>query len=82
MDLLKKKFIKYKKVLYFGSYGWSGGAKKEFDSLSENMKWDIYGTLAYRGYPSQEELAEGEEQAFKLAKEVKNIESKIEGEEY
>jgi anaerobic nitric oxide reductase flavorubredoxin len=82
MDLLKKKFIKYKKVLYFGSYGWSGGAKKDFTSLSENMKWDIYDAIAYRGYPSQEELEKGEDQAFKLAKDVKNIDSKIEGEDY
>jgi hypothetical protein len=46
------------------------------------MKWDIYDAIAYRGYPSQEELEKGEEQAFKLAKDVKDIESKTEGEDY
>jgi flavorubredoxin len=82
MDLLKKKFINYKKVLYFGSYGWSGGAKKDFDTLSEKMKWDIYEPIVYRGYPSDEELEKGEETAYNLANEVKKIPSKIEGENY
>jgi anaerobic nitric oxide reductase flavorubredoxin len=82
MDLLKKKFIKYKKVLYFGSYGWSGGAKKEFENLSENMNWDIYESIAYRGYPSQEDLEKGEKQAFKLAEDVRKINCKMEGEDY
>ncbi|MFX1280096.1 MAG: FprA family A-type flavoprotein [Promethearchaeota archaeon] len=82
MDLLKKKFMNHKKVLYFGSYGWSGGAKKDFDTLSEKMKWDIQEPIVYRGYPSDEELEKGEEIAYNLAKEIEKIPSKIKDENY
>ena len=82
MELLKKKFIKYKKVLYFGSYGWSGGAQKEFDKLSENMNWDIYESITFNGHPTPEECEKGEQIAAKLAEDVKNIPPKIKNEEF
>jgi anaerobic nitric oxide reductase flavorubredoxin len=82
MELLKKKFIKYKKVLYFGSYGWSGGAVKDFEKISENMKWDIIDKIAYKGYPNGEDLKRAEEKAMILAQDVKKIPSKIEDEIY
>ena len=82
MDLLRKKRIKYKKVLYFGSYGWSGGAKKEFDELSEKMNWDIFEPVVFRGYPKNEEQEKGEHLAAELAREVKKIPSKVIDEDY
>jgi flavorubredoxin len=82
MDLLKKKRMKYKKVLYFGSYGWSGGAKKDFDELSNNMNWDILEPIVFRGHPTDEEQKNGELRAAELAREVKKIPSKIIDEDY
>ena len=82
MELLQKKHIWYKKVLYFGSYGWSGGAKKDFDKLSENMHWDILEPLTFKGHPTVEELEKGEELAKELACQVKDIPSKIKDEDY
>jgi len=82
MELLKKKFVKFKKALYFGSYGWSGGAQKEFDKLSENMNWDIYESITFNGHPTPEECDKGEEIATKLANDVKKIPSKIKNEDY
>ncbi|MFX0073427.1 MAG: FprA family A-type flavoprotein [Candidatus Hermodarchaeota archaeon] len=82
MDLLKKKRLKYKKVFYFGSYGWSGGAKKDFDELSEKMNWDIFEPVVFRGYPKKEEQEKGEKLAAELAREVKKIPSKIKDEDY
>ena len=82
MELLSKKRMKYKKVLYFGSYGWSGGAKKVFDDLSTKMEWDIYDPVVFRGFPNNDQLEKGELIASKLAKEVKSIPSKIKDEEY
>lgn len=82
MDLMNKKHIWHKKVLFFGSYGWSGGAKRVFDEMSEKMKWDIAEPLSFRGYPSAEELRKGEELASQLAAEVKKIPSKIGNEDY
>jgi anaerobic nitric oxide reductase flavorubredoxin len=82
MELLQKKHIYYKKVLYFGSFGWSGGAQKDFEKLSENMKWDILEPLAFKGHPTKADLEKGELLAQTLANQVKQIPSKIKDEEY
>ncbi|MFX1567553.1 MAG: FprA family A-type flavoprotein [Promethearchaeota archaeon] len=82
MELLKKKRIIHKKVLYFGSYGWSGGAQKDFDKLAENMHWDILESLTFNGYPTVEQLEKGEKIAMELAQQVKEIPSKIKDEAY
>ncbi|MFX1316477.1 MAG: FprA family A-type flavoprotein [Promethearchaeota archaeon] len=82
MELLQKKHIWYKKVLYFGSYGWSGGAQKDFDKLAENMHWDILEPITFRGHPTVEQLQKGENLAKDLACQVKDIASKIKDEDY
>jgi anaerobic nitric oxide reductase flavorubredoxin len=82
LELLQKKHIWYKKVLFFGSYGWSGGAQKDFNALSENMHWDINEPLLFRGYPTIQELSKGEEIAKKFAQSILKIPSKISDEKY
>ncbi|MFX1497846.1 MAG: FprA family A-type flavoprotein [Promethearchaeota archaeon] len=82
MELLQKKHVWYKKVLFFGSYGWSGGAQKEFNNLTDNMKWDILEPLSFKGYPTVELLEKGEVLARELASQVKKIPSKVKNEEY
>lgn len=82
MELLQKKHIWYKKVLYFGSYGWSGGALKDFNKLAENMKWDILEPLTFRGHPTVDQLDKGEKLGNELATQVKDIPSKIKDEDY
>jgi anaerobic nitric oxide reductase flavorubredoxin len=82
MELLQKKHVYYKKVLYFGSFGWSGGAQKDFEKLTENMKWDILDPLAFRGHPTNDDLEKGASLAKQLADQVKEIPSKIKDEDY
>ena len=82
MELLQKKHVWYKKVLYFGSYGWSGGALKDFNTLSEHMNWDIVEPLVFKGHPTDQELNNGEEIARQFAKSILEIPSKIKDEEY
>ena len=82
MELLQKKHIWYKKVLYFGSYGWSGGAMKDFVNLADNMHWDILEPLTFKGHPTVEQLEQGEKLAKELACQVKEIPSKIKEEDY
>ncbi len=82
MELLKKKHMWFKKVAFFGSYGWSGGALKDFETLSEKMKWDILDPLSFKGHPTSEEIKKGELLGKELASQVKNIPSKIKDEEY
>jgi anaerobic nitric oxide reductase flavorubredoxin len=82
MELLQKKHIWYKKVLFFGSYGWSGGAQKDFDQLAEKMHWDILEPLVFRGHPTEEDRETGEKLGSKIASQVKAIPSKTEDEDY
>ncbi|MFX1314106.1 MAG: FprA family A-type flavoprotein [Promethearchaeota archaeon] len=82
MEILQKKHVWYKKVLYFGSYGWSGGALKDFNNLAENMHWDILDPLTFKGHPTIEQLEKGENLAKELACQVKDIPSKIKDEDY
>ncbi|MDX1797352.1 MAG: FprA family A-type flavoprotein [Candidatus Lokiarchaeia archaeon] len=82
MELLKKKHIWYKKALYFGSYGWSGGALKDFNNLSEGMHWDILEPLTFNGHPTGDQLDKGEKLGQELAIQVKEIPLKIKDEDY
>ncbi len=82
MELLRKKHMRYKKVMYFGSYGWSGGAKREFDELIQNMHWDILEPIIFNGHPTLDELKIGESKAAEMAREIKKITSKIKDEDY
>ena len=82
MELLHKKHVWYKKVLYFGSYGWSGGAQKDFNQLAENMHWDVLEPLTFKGHPTLEQIEKGEKLAKELASQVKDISSKIKEEDY
>ncbi len=82
LEIMKKKHFWYKKVLYFGSFGWSGGAQKEFDALKENMHWDMFDPVVFKGHPTDEHLKKGELQASELARQVNTIPSKMKDEDY
>ena len=49
LDLLNRKAVKGRKVLYFGSSLWSGGAAKEFNSYAEKMKLEVIDAIEFRG---------------------------------
>ena len=68
-----QKKAKYKKVFRFGSYGWSGGAQKEFDTLTEKMKWDMIDPMEFQGSPTDEDLKLAFQRGADLAREVKKI---------
>lgn len=53
-DLLVKK-VKNKKVLRFGSYGWVGGAQKDFDTCTAKAGWDVLGSYEWQGYPDEKD---------------------------
>lgn len=45
-----------KEALYFGSYGWGGGATRYLSAQLERLKWSLTETLEFAGEASQEEL--------------------------
>lgn len=71
LDMALRKGIRFKKVARFGSYGWSGGAQKEFAKIVGELGWEDQGSLEFVGAPSEEELAQGQEFGAALARAVK-----------
>jgi len=60
LDIATRKRIFSRKVAYFGSYGWGGGARREFARLAESLRWEVVETFEFRGGPTPEDLREAE----------------------
>ncbi len=52
-----------RKAAYFGSYGWSGGARRDFAKLAEELRWEVpeEGVWEFKGGAGPELLQEGVE---------------------
>jgi flavorubredoxin len=59
LDMARRKGIRNKRVARFGSYGWSGGAQKEFEALAQELGWEVLDSLEWAGAPSEEDLKRG-----------------------
>jgi anaerobic nitric oxide reductase flavorubredoxin len=71
LDMFGRKHVWHKKVLRFGSYGWSGGAQKEFDELTKSLKWEFAEPIEWEGRPDDETKKKAYEAGKQLAKDVK-----------
>lgn len=73
IDMFGRKHVYNKKVLRFGSYGWSGGAQKEFEELVEKwkLKWTMVDPIEWEGAPTKETHEKAFAAAAALAREVK-----------
>ncbi|MDR3139026.1 MAG: FprA family A-type flavoprotein [Treponema sp.] len=71
LDIFRRKHITGKKVLRIGSWGWVGGAKKEYDAAMESLKWTGIEPLEWAGSATPEELKTLEERGRELAKLIK-----------
>lgn len=67
LDVAARKRVLNRKAAYFGSYGWSGGARREFERLAESMRWEVLDTFEFHGGPTLEDLRKGEEFGFRFA---------------
>ena len=74
INMFKVKHIKNKKVFRFGSYGWVGGAKKDFDESTEKMKWDFIDPLEWQGAADDEVHKIAFQKGKELAAIIKNQE--------
>ena len=71
LDMFGRKKVWNKKVLRFGSFGWSGGAQREMDTLTEKLKWDFLDPVEWQGAPDDEDLERAESQSRELARQLK-----------
>ena len=72
LDIFRRKHIFGKKALRIGSWGWIGGAKKEYELCLGSLKWDSLDSYEWAGYPAEADFAELEERGRELARRVKN----------
>ncbi|MDR1058819.1 MAG: FprA family A-type flavoprotein [Treponema sp.] len=72
LDILRRKHIGNKRALRIGSWGWVGGAKKEYDSIISNFKWSRIESVEWQGYPGPEDFALLEARGRELARAVKS----------
>ncbi len=72
LDEALRKGMTNKKAFRYGSYGWSGGAQKEFDALAEALKWTQSEPLEFRGAPTAEDLLKAEELAAAFARMIRD----------
>jgi anaerobic nitric oxide reductase flavorubredoxin len=70
LDLFGRKHFTGKKALRIGSWGWIGGARKEYDALSEPLKWDQVEQYEWQGTPSSADLEALETKGAELAAKV------------
>ena len=71
LDMFGRKKVWNKKVLRFGSFGWSGGAQREMDALTEKLKWNFLDPVEWQGAPGDEDLKRAEFQSRELARQIK-----------
>jgi anaerobic nitric oxide reductase flavorubredoxin len=71
LDSVSRKRMSNKKAFRYGSYGWSGGAQREFDAFTEALKWEQSEPLEFRGAPTSDDLQRAEELAAKFARSIR-----------
>jgi flavorubredoxin len=54
LDMFARKKVMNRKVLRFGSFGWSGGAQRELEAITEKLKWDFMEPVEWQGAPTQD----------------------------
>ena len=60
LSMASTKRIRNKIATHFGSYGWSGGARRQFESFVDELKWEMTEPFEFRGGPTDDDLRRGE----------------------
>jgi len=67
IEIAGHKGVKNRKLAMFGSYGWSGGARKHLERIVAPFNWEMVDYLEFIGAPSQDELRKGFEFGSRFA---------------
>jgi flavorubredoxin len=71
LDIFRRKHIYGKKALRIGSWGWVGGAKKDYEAAIESLKWTSIEPYEWPGSPTAEDLKALEAKGAELARALK-----------
>ncbi|MBW6484835.1 MAG: FprA family A-type flavoprotein [Syntrophobacterales bacterium] len=71
LDMFARKKVMNKKVLRFGSFGWSGGAQRELETLTEKLKWDFMSPVEWQGAPTEDVFTLAAARSRELAAKIK-----------
>jgi anaerobic nitric oxide reductase flavorubredoxin len=71
LDMAGQKKIRNKKLGYFGSFGWSGGASRELTRIAEGLDWEMGEAFEFCGSPTKEDLHEGARFGARFAQSLK-----------
>lgn len=72
LDMAARKRIQNRKLAYFGSFGWSGGARREITQLAERLRWDLDKPWEFRGGPTHDTLVKGRDLGYQFAMRLKD----------
>ncbi|MDA8409276.1 MAG: FprA family A-type flavoprotein [Treponema sp.] len=72
IDILDRKHVWGRQVLRIGSWGWVGGAKKEYEERIAPLKWNPVESVEWAGAPEAATLAQLRERGAELARRVKS----------
>jgi flavorubredoxin len=73
IDIFKRKHVFGKTVFRLGSWGWVGGAKKEYEAAIEPLNWNSIESVEWQGLPTEETLKILEEKGREIARKVKAL---------
>jgi flavorubredoxin len=71
LDIFARKHVKGRSALRVGSWGWVGGAEKEYAEAISSMQWNSLPSLEWAGVPDEAELEALRESGRELARRVK-----------
>jgi anaerobic nitric oxide reductase flavorubredoxin len=71
LKLASAKHIQNKVAARFGSFAWSSGVQREFESFAAEVKWELAGKLDFSGAPSAGDLVQGRNFGAEFARTIK-----------
>jgi anaerobic nitric oxide reductase flavorubredoxin len=71
LDILARKHVKDRSALRIGSWGWVGGAEKEYEEALQGLKWDSLPSVEWAGVPDDAVLDRLRSSGAELARKVK-----------